>query len=193
MKAPGKHLLSKLFRNCAEPRGALGRLMLRMMNRGHRRVYAWTFDHCPLADGMRTLDVGCGGGGAILELARRFPAIRADASQLQRVFFNLVKNALQAMPDGGLLAIALSADDRDLSVSFRDSGTGIPPEDFVKLFEPFHSGRAGGHGIGLAIVKRIVEDHGGRIDVSSRPGQGACFRLVFPLADRAARRLPPAR
>ena len=121
------------------------------------------------------------------------PAIRADASQLQRVFFNLVKNALQAMPDGGLLAIALSADDRDLSVSFRDSGTGIPPEDFVKLFEPFHSGRAGGHGIGLAIVKRIVEDHGGRIDVSSRPGQGACFRLVFPLADRAARRLPPAR
>ena len=79
MKAPGKHLLSKLFRNCAEPRGALGRLMLRMMNRGHRRVYAWTFDHCPLADGMRTLDVGCGGGGAILELARRFPAIRADA------------------------------------------------------------------------------------------------------------------
>ena len=78
MKAPGKHLLSKLFRNCAEPRGALGRLMLRMMNRGHRRVYAWTFDHCPLADGMRTLDVGCGGGGAILELARRFPAIRAD-------------------------------------------------------------------------------------------------------------------
>ena len=78
MKAPGKHLLSKLFRNCAEPRGALGRLMLRMMNRGHRRVYAWTFDHCPLADGMRTLDVGCGGGGAILELTRRFPAIRAD-------------------------------------------------------------------------------------------------------------------
>jgi ubiquinone/menaquinone biosynthesis C-methylase UbiE len=78
MKAPGKLLLSKLFRNCAEPRGALGRLMLRMMNRGHRRVYAWTFDHCPLADGMRTLDVGCGGGGAILELVRRFPAIRAD-------------------------------------------------------------------------------------------------------------------
>ena len=78
MKAPGKLLLSKLFRNCAEPRGALGRLMLRMMNRGHRRVYNWTFDHCPLADGMRTLDVGCGGGGAILELTRRFPAIRAD-------------------------------------------------------------------------------------------------------------------
>lgn len=121
------------------------------------------------------------------------PAIRADASQLQRVFFNLVKNALQAMPDGGTISIALAADDRDLSISFRDSGTGIPPAEFARLFEPFHTGRAGGHGIGLAIVKRIVEDHGGRIDVTSGPGRGACFRLCFPLADRAARRLPPAR
>ena len=117
------------------------------------------------------------------------PAILADASQLQRVFFNLVKNAIQAMPDGGTLSIGLAADDRDLSVSFRDSGTGIAPDDFLRLFEPFHSGKAGGHGIGLAIVKRIVEDHGGRIEVTSRPGKGACFRLSFPLADRRARRL----
>ncbi|MBQ9727411.1 MAG: PAS domain-containing protein [Kiritimatiellae bacterium] len=120
------------------------------------------------------------------------PPITADRSQLQRVFFNLVKNALQAMPDGGTISIELAADDRDLSIAFRDSGTGIAPEEFVRLFEPFHTGRAGGHGIGLAIVRRIVEDHGGRIDVSSRPGRGACFRLTFPLADRAARRLPPA-
>ena len=118
------------------------------------------------------------------------PAIRADASQLQRVFFNLVKNALQAMPDGGTLSVELSADDRELSISFRDSGSGIAPDDFLRLFEPFRSAKAGGHGIGLAIVRRIVEDHGGRIDVSSRPGRGACFRLSFPLADRAARRLP---
>lgn len=118
------------------------------------------------------------------------PAIRADPSQLQRVFFNLVKNALQAMPDGGTLSIELAADDRELSIAFRDSGTGIGPEEFARLFEPFHSGRAGGHGIGLAIVRRIVEDHGGRIEVSSRPGKGACFRLSFPRAERAARRLP---
>lgn len=120
------------------------------------------------------------------------PPVRADASQLQRVFFNLVKNALQAMPDGGTLSIELAADDRDLSIAFRDSGTGIPPEEFARLFEPFHTGRAGGHGIGLAIVRRIVEDHGGRIEVSSRPGKGACFRLSFPRAERAARKLPPA-
>ena len=78
MKIIGKSVLSRLFRNCANPQGTMGRFMLRMMNRGHRRVYAWTFDHCPLADGMRTLDIGCGGGGGILELLRRFPGIRAD-------------------------------------------------------------------------------------------------------------------
>ena len=70
MKIPGKGLLSRIFRNCADPKGALGRLMLRLMNFGP--VYDWTFDHCPLADGMRALDVSCGGGGAILELSRSF-------------------------------------------------------------------------------------------------------------------------
>jgi len=78
MQTPGKLLLSKLFRNCAAPKGAAGRLLLHIMNRGHRGVYRWTFDQCPFAAGMRVLDVGCGGGGAILELLRRFPSIRAD-------------------------------------------------------------------------------------------------------------------
>lgn len=73
-----KNPLSQIFRNRAAPQGVLGRAMLRMMNIGHRPVYSWTFDHCPLADGMRALDVGCGGGGAILELSRRFPSIRVD-------------------------------------------------------------------------------------------------------------------
>ena len=125
----------------------------------------------------------------------RLPPIPGDAEQLQQVFFNLVKNAVQAMGEGGRLAIALTADDRDLAVAFRDTGSGIAPEDFRRLFEPFHTTKAGGHGIGLSVVKRIVDAHGGRIDVSSKPGEGTCFRLVFPLATRRARRLPapPAR
>ena len=121
----------------------------------------------------------------------RLPPVPGDADQLQQVFFNLVKNAVQAMGEGGRLAIALSADDRDLTVAFRDTGSGIAPEDFRRLFEPFHTTKSGGHGIGLAVVKRIVDAHGGRIDVSSKPGEGTCFRLVFPLATRRARRLPP--
>ena len=121
----------------------------------------------------------------------RLPPVPGDADQLQQVFFNLVKNAVQAMGEGGRLAIALSADDRDLSVAIRDSGAGIAPEDFGRLFLPFRTTKAGGHGIGLSVVKRVVEAHGGRIDVSSKPGEGTCFRLVFPLATRRARRLPP--
>ena len=121
----------------------------------------------------------------------RLPPIPGDAEPLQQVFFNLVKNAVQAMGEGGRLAIALTADDRDLTVAFRDTGSGIAPEDFRRLFEPFHTTKAGGHGIGLSVVKRIVDAHGGRIDVSSKPGEGTCFRLVFPLATRRARRLPP--
>ena len=78
---------------------------------------------------------------------------------------------------------------RDLTVAIRDSGSGIAPEDFQRLFQPFHTTKADGHGIGLSVVRRIVEAHGGRIDVSSKPGEGTCFRLAFPLADRRTRLL----
>ena len=122
------------------------------------------------------------------------PKIRADSEQLQQAFFNIVRNAVQSMQRGGRHSIALSADDRDLSVAFRDTGSGIDEERFRRIFEPFETTRADGHGIGLAIVRRIVRDHGGRIDLMSKPGEGTCFRLVFPLADRKARMIaPPAR
>lgn len=124
-----------------------------------------------------------------LQRPASLPPIQADAEQLQQVFFNLVKNAVQAMSDGGTLRISLSADDRDLSISFSDTGAGMSPDAWSGLFEPFHTSKPNGHGIGLAIVRRIVDDHGGRIDVASRPGSGATFRLVFPLADRKARLL----
>ena len=68
-------------------------------------------------------------------------------------------------------------------------GAGIAPEDFQRLFQPFHTTKADGHGIGLSVVRRIVEAHGGRIDVSSKPGEGTRFLLAFPLADRRTRLL----
>ncbi|MBR1609231.1 MAG: PAS domain-containing protein [Kiritimatiellae bacterium] len=122
-----------------------------------------------------------------LEHPAQIPKIRADAEQLQQAFFNLVKNAVQAMGDGGTLRIAVSCDDRDLAVAFSDTGPGMEPEEYARLFQPFHTSKPDGHGIGLSIVRRIVQDHGGRIEVSSRPGSGTTFRLVFPLADRKAR------
>lgn len=121
------------------------------------------------------------------------PKIRADSEQLQQAFFNIVRNAVQSMQRGGTLSVALSADDRDLAVAFRDTGSGIDEERFRRLFEPFETTKPDGHGIGLSIVRRIVRDHGGRVDVTSKPGEGTCFRLVFPLADRKARMIAPPR
>lgn len=121
------------------------------------------------------------------------PKIRADSEQLQQAFFNIVRNAVQSMQRGGTLSVALSADDRDLAVAFRDTGSGIDEERFRRLFEPFETTKPDGHGIGLSIVRRIVRDHGGRVDVMSKPGEGTCFRLVFPLADRKARMIAPPR
>lgn len=78
MRNVGMWLLSKLFGNCAHPKGAWGRVMLRMMNRGHGRVYRWVIEGCPFGDRMRVLDVGCGGGGMERALLRRFPGMRVD-------------------------------------------------------------------------------------------------------------------
>ena len=78
MKSIGKWLLSGLMKNCAHPRGVGGRVMLWGMNRGHGRVYRWVMGACPFGDGMRVLDVGCGGGGMARELRRRFPGMRVD-------------------------------------------------------------------------------------------------------------------
>jgi len=119
----------------------------------------------------------------------QLPKVMADPQQMKQVFFNIVKNAMQAMGDGGKLEIRLSADDRDMSIAFKDTGIGISEDDFSRLFEPFHTGRTTGNGLGLTIVQRIVQDHGGRLDVTSKSGAGSCFRIVLPLANRKARML----
>lgn len=123
----------------------------------------------------------------------QLPLVMVDPQQMKQVFFNIVKNALQAMADGGKLEIMLSADDRDMTIAFKDTGSGISDDDFSRLFEPFHTGKATGNGLGLTIVQRIVQDHGGRLDVSSKPGAGTCFRIVVPIAVRKARMLTATR
>jgi len=96
-----KNPLSRIFRNCAAPQGVLGRAMLRMMNIGHRPVYAWTFDHLMLADGMRVLDIGCGGGGAILELVRRFPSICVDGVDASEESVAMCRRRTADVPNHG--------------------------------------------------------------------------------------------
>jgi signal transduction histidine kinase len=93
------------------------------------------------------------------------------------------------MEDRGQLHITLEADDRNLSISFKDTGKGISDDDFRLLFEPYHTSKAKGNGLGLTIVDRIVQDHGGRLEVSSKKGVGTCFRIILPLANRKTRML----
>ncbi len=96
-----------------------------------------------------------------VEFPERTPRLRVDRDQLKQAFFNIIRNAFQAMPDGGTLTITVFTTDESLGLSFRDSGVGIERDAFSRLFEPYHTTKPGGTGLGLMIVQRIVQDHGG--------------------------------
>lgn len=107
--------------------------------------------------------------------------VSADASQLKQVFWNLSRNALQAMPEGGTLRAELSrAASGRFRITFKDTGRGMTPEQVEHLFEPFSSSTTGGTGLGLSIVYQIVRDHGGTINVRSREGQGTTITVELP-------------
>ncbi|MBI4988943.1 MAG: HAMP domain-containing protein [Rhodocyclales bacterium] len=120
------------------------------------------------------------------------PALWADPNRLKQVLLNLVINAIHAMPEGGRIEIGMCAglghpEDIDGAVPkmrfcVRDTGTGIPPEVLPKVFDPFYTTRADGSGLGLAVVKKIAQQHGADIQVESKPGHGTCFELIWPIA-----------
>lgn len=116
-------------------------------------------------------------------------SVLIDPGQMKQVFFNLVKNAMEAMPDGGTLGIAISSGDAFLRIDFTDSGVGIPPESLGRIFDAYHTTKKKGTGLGLMIVQRIVQEHGGQIEVSSKEGEGTRFRILIPLAERRIRKL----
>lgn len=109
--------------------------------------------------------------------------IEGDEDQLRQVFTNLVLNGLQSLSPCGVLALDVSGDDagRNVSVTFTDSGCGIPTELLAKLFTPFFTTKPGGTGLGLAVSYGIVKDHGGEIRVVSEEGTGSVFTVVLPL------------
>ena len=106
--------------------------------------------------------------------------ISADSEQLQQVFWNLARNALQAMSSGGTLhaSVQKSSNSR-LRITFSDTGRGMSPDQVEHLFEPFSS-TTGGTGLGLSIVYQIIRDHGGTINVRSREGQGTTITIELP-------------
>jgi len=105
-----------------------------------------------------------------------------NSSQFKQVFWNLFRNALKAMPEGGLLSINLEQRDKEaVCISIRDTGRGIPSSDREKVFQPFYSGFKDGWGLGMSVVRRIIDDYNGKIDVFSEPNQGTEITLTLPL------------
>jgi two-component system, NtrC family, sensor histidine kinase PilS len=124
--------------------------------------------------------------GANQSITEELPAepifAEADEGQLKQVFWNLARNALQAMPQGGTLSATLEKNsDNRLRIAFADTGRGMSPDQVEHLFEPFSS-TTGGTGLGLSIVYQIIRDHGGTINVRSLEGQGTTIMIELPLA-----------
>jgi two-component system sensor histidine kinase HydH len=107
------------------------------------------------------------------------PALRADRDRIKQVLLNLVLNAIEAMPSGGRLTLGGTASGPAVTLAVTDTGSGIPPELLPRVFEPYVTTKTRGLGLGLAIARRIVEAHGGRIEAESG-GQGTCFRVTLP-------------
>jgi signal transduction histidine kinase len=119
----------------------------------------------------------------IRELDETLPEIVGDPQQLQQVFLNLLLNAADAVPDGGAITVRTVHDKeaKTVSVVLRDTGKGIPAELMEKIFQPFFTTKGKGTGLGLAVSKRIVEEHGGGIAVSNNVSGGATFAITLPV------------
>lgn len=116
-----------------------------------------------------------------LNLAENTPRLSLDKNQIKQALYNLLKNAFQALPaSGGLIEISSSVTDYDVTLTIHDHGSGISPEVMGSLFEPFQSTKESGNGLGLLIVRRIIREHGGEIEIDSQMGKGTTVSLFFP-------------
>jgi len=124
-----------------------------------------------------------------IEIRKNFnvsnPQVNADREQMQQLLLNVMLNAIEAMPKGGVLEVTTQkADDRKskkmLEIKIKDNGIGILPELKHKLFEPFFTTKTEGTGLGLFIAFKIIQIHRGTIDVESRPGKGTVVTMLFP-------------
>ena len=123
------------------------------------------------------------------------PPIMADESQIRQVFINLLLNAIQAQCNGGSVSVSAhyAPDAAQIHLLVQDNGPGIAPELLEKIWRPFFTTKTAGIGLGLAIVRRIVWEHGGDIACTSAEGQGTGFHIVLPVTDTSASRATPAK
>jgi PAS domain S-box-containing protein len=122
-----------------------------------------------------------------LELDRSLAPIAIDRDQIKQAFYNVIRNAFQAMKSGGILRIRSGADETHQYISFSDTGGGIPPEDISRVFEPYFTTKSVGSGLGLLIVRRIVRAHGGEVIIESEQNRGLTLTIRLPRADQRVR------
>ncbi|MDQ7780621.1 MAG: ATP-binding protein [Planctomycetota bacterium] len=137
-----------------------------------------------LADSLHTLPSASSGEVKIVPLlGQGLPLVAFDQTLLRQALRNLLTNAVQAMPGGGVLTIQTRAGHGKVEIDVTDDGEGMSPETLQKLFNVYFSTKKGGTGLGLPTAKRIVEEHGGDIAVRSSPGSGATFTVSLPSAE----------
>jgi len=121
------------------------------------------------------------------------PTVMADRQQIRQAIFNVLKNAMEATPNGGYLQVSTRSDDEFVYLQFADTGSGIRQEDLSKVFRPYFTTKKEGHGLGLMIIQRILRDHGGQVGIDSRPGVGTVVSLQLPQKQRRVRLLGSAK
>ncbi|MFP6901634.1 MAG: ATP-binding protein, partial [Opitutales bacterium] len=124
-----------------------------------------------------------------VNLSEKLSPVYADPDQVKQVFFNVIKNAADAMGKDPRLKVIMRSDEENVYLQFIDSGKGISKEDLSKVFQPYFTTKKEGHGLGMMIVHRIMRAHGGQVGIDSNPDKGTLVTLQFPKANRSLRLL----
>jgi two-component system sensor histidine kinase HydH len=127
------------------------------------------------------VDAECYKISIVLGLAEDLPQVQVDRDKLNQVLLNLLLNAIQAMPNGGILTVRTEHDSGMIAISIRDSGVGIPPENLQRVFDPYFTTKSNGTGLGLSLSAKIVEEHGGTMKISSIPNEYTEIRVMLPV------------
>jgi two-component system sensor histidine kinase HydH len=113
------------------------------------------------------------------------PEIVGDADMLYQAFLNILINAMQAMPGGGIIHLNIHSDDHSVTIVIEDEGEGIPEDLLEKIWDPFFTTKAKGTGLGLGIVKNIIESHEGSVSIANKPDAGSRVTIALPVNQRA--------
>ncbi|MGB3111980.1 MAG: ATP-binding protein, partial [Candidatus Omnitrophota bacterium] len=114
----------------------------------------------------------------------KLPPVLMDEKQIQEVFMNLLRNAFEAMPDGGDITVTTSREGNSVRTDIKDTGSGIPEEVMKKIFDPFFTTKEKGTGLGLSVCYGILKAHGGDLKYSSEPDEGTTATVLLPIAGK---------